>query len=392
MITQARRRAAAAAAARWITDSGVQVADRRSRVFGAFNAWYDVEEGRFQYVYPEITGYGMTALLYLNALAPEERLVEKARKAGDWTMRRAMHPCGGIRPRDHYDRRERALLFSFERHLVVTFDSGMVLFGLCDLYQATGRPGYLSAARRVGDFLALRARRKDGSFYACYNPSTGRWIDKTDKWSTQSGSYHAKCAMGLLRLARLTGERRYRDAAVGVCEWSLAQQRPNGRFVSWRAEQATHMHPHLYSAEGLLFAGLELQRPDFVTAAARAVGWSLAEQEKDGGLPCAIGERGLRNPHQRSDTLAQCLRLGALLRGRGLAPASWERPLARLEAKLLGYQRRGGPHAGGFAYGEEMNGERREHLNFWGTSFALQALRMRADAIDGKVPSLEHFV
>lgn len=385
-----KRGQAARAAERWILDSAVQV--RAGKLRGAFNAWYDLETGGFQYVYPEITGYGITNLLYFNSLEHDRKLVARAELAGDWVIRRAMHPCGGIRPRDHYDRRERALVFSFERQLVVTFDSGMVLFGLTNLFEATGKKGYLAAARRVGDFIARKAQRRDGSLYACFNPVSRTWIDKPDKWSTQSGSYHAKVAMGLLHLARLTGERLYRDSAVGVCEWSLKTQKPSGRFVSWRTENATHQHPHLYSAEGLIWAGLELERPDFISAAVRAVEWSLSEQDQTGGLPCAVGDRGLRNPHQRSDTLAQCLRLAAIFRARGLAPKTWEPKLAKLEKRLLSLQRLSRPHAGAFRYGEEMSGERREHLNYWCTAFAQQALRMREDAASGRVPGVQFFV
>lgn len=385
-----KRREAARAAERWIVDSGVQV--RAGKLRGAFNAWYDLETGGFQYVYPEITGYGITNLLYFNSLEHDAKHVARAELAGDWVIRRAMHPCGGIRPRDHYDRRERALVFSFERQLVVTFDSGMVLFGLTNLFEATRRKAYLTAARRVGDFIAGKAQRRDGSLYACYNPLKREWIDKPDKWSTQSGGYHAKVAMGLLHLARLTGEKKYRVSAVGVCDWSLKTQRPSGRFVSWRTENATHQHPHLYTAEGLLWAGLELERADYVAAAVRAVEWSLSEQDETGGIPCAVGDRGLRNPHQRSDTLAQCLRLAALFRSRGLGSKAWDGKLLKLEKALLRFQRAAKPHAGAFAYGEEMSGERREHLNYWCTAFAQQALQMRDDSLSGRVPSVQFFV
>lgn len=388
MTTQAKRLWAVEAARAWTLDSGIQVRDPKSHVNGAFNAWYDQESKRFQYVYPEITGYGMTTLLYLDTLKADKRLLEKAKAAGDWAIRRAIDPTGGIRPRDHYDRQERSLVFSFERHLVVSFDSGMVLFGLTNVYEATGLKAYLNAAKRVGDFMADKAQKDDGSLYACYNPSKRLWIDKPDKWSTQSGSYHAKLALGLLHLGRLTGVKKYADAAVAICDWSLKQQLPSGRFISWRSDGATHQHPHLYSAEGMIWAGLELKRADYVESAVRAVQWTLSEQDSDGGFPCAVGDRGLRNPHQRSDTLAQCLRLASIFRGRGLAPKTWERKLEKLEKRLLSFQDK----KGGFVYGEEMNGERRSHLNFWCTAFALQALHMRADALDGRAPDVRYFV
>lgn len=386
-----KRLDAIAAAKRWIIRSGIQIQAPRSAANGAFNAWYDAEERRFRYAYPEITGYGITALLYLNSLRADPVLIKKGCLAGDWVIRRALHPCGGIRPRDHYDRQERSLVFSFERQLVVAFDSGMVLFGLMTLYDATRRRVYLNAARRIGDFL-LKAQRGSGLFYACYNPARKVWIDKPDKWSTQSGSYHAKLALGLLDLQRLTGQEKYRRGTLKACRAMLMLQLPSGRFLSYRSDKSTHMHPHLYSAEGMLMAGLTLKRPDLMHSAARAVRWTLSEQLPDGGLPCLVGERGLRNLNQRSDVLAQTLRLGALCYGLGLLPKSVLPSLAKLERKLRTYQVKTSLQKGGFRYGQELNGECREHVNFWCTAFALQALAMHEEVRSGRTPDHDFFI
>lgn len=375
------------AVTRWVDRSGVQVP--RGPLAGAFNAWYDLEAGRFAYVYPEITGYGITTLLYLDG----EGRLGRARKAGDWVIRRAIHPGGGIRPRDYFERQERSPLFAFEKHLAVSFDSGMVLFGLTNLFAATAHRPYLKGALKVGSFLADHAQKKDGWFHACLVPGQKGWEEKLDKWSAQSGPFHAKLALGLIHLGQVSGEPRFIRAGAKACARSLKAQRPDGRFVCYRADGSTHMHPHMYSAEGMLWAGLELGRPAFVRSAAKAAAWSLSVQEKDGGMPCRAGERPeQRNRNQRSDTLAQVLRVATVTRALGALPSSAAPAMARLERKLLTYQKAGAPQAGGFRYGAEMNGEARSHVNFWCSAFALQALAMRREAAAGKVPSVKLFI
>jgi hypothetical protein len=386
-----RRVSALALAERWMLDSGVQVPGR-SPSAGAFNAWYDFESRRFQYVYPEITGYGITALLDIRSRHGGRGLLKRAEAAGDWVIRRAMHPCGGIRPRDAYERQERSAVFAFERRLVVTFDSGMVLFGLTNLHEATGKTKYLNAARRVGDFLVDKAQKRDGSFHACYEPSRKRWIHHRDKWSTQSGPYHAKLALGLLDLGRLTGRAKYIHAAQRVCDWAVKGQTSSGRFICYEEDGSTHLHPHLYSAEGLLCAGLTLGRRDYLRSAARAVSWALGQVKTNGGLPCRVGARTVINANERSDTLAQTLRLGAACVSLELLTASETAKLSLLERRLLSYQRLKSPQKGGFYYGREMNGEGRDHVNFWCTAFALQGLAFREDVSRGRSVRCEFFV
>ena len=387
-----RRVQALALAERWVLGSGVQVSGR-GRSAGAFNAWYDFESHRFQYVYPEITGYGITTLLYIRARHGGNDLLEGAKAAGDWVIRHAMHPCGGIRPRDYYERQERSAVFSFERNLIVTFDSGMVLFGLTNLYEATGKTLYLNAARRVGDFLLDRAQKRNGSFHACYEPARRRWIHHPDKWSTQSGPYHAKLALGLLHLGRLTGRAKYARAAERTCDWTLKAQRHSGRFVCYQEEGSTHLHPHLYAAEGLLGAGLSLNRNDFLRSAARAVCWALGQVKANGSLPCRVGAHAAdANTNERSDILAQTLRLGAACSGLGLLPAAQTGTLAQLERRLLSYQRLKAPQKGGFYYGREMSGESRDHVNFWCTAFALQGLAFHEDVARGRSVGCELFI
>ena len=48
----------------WLVNSGIQ--NTKGDEIGGFNAWYDLGANEYSYVYSEITGYGITTLLFLN--------------------------------------------------------------------------------------------------------------------------------------------------------------------------------------------------------------------------------------------------------------------------------------------------------------------------------------
>lgn len=367
----------------WILTSGIQVRDPADPTWGAFNAWYDLDLERPRYVYPEITGYGITTLLFLNDLKPDRHILELARIAGDWASQRAIVECGGVRPRDHYERSERDAMFYPDHEVVVTFDSGMMLASQTNLFEKTQSLSYLESAAKIADFIVDRAQNKNGTLKALFDVEKNRWVEKLDKWSIQPGPYHAKLAIGLLHMHHLTSKKRYLTSAERLCRATLKMQQASGRFITIPKTQTTNMHPHLYAAEGLIVAGVSLSNKTFLKSAANAVRWSLSQMLPDGGLPCEVSPKK-KNTNVRSDTVAQCLRLASMLYALGELPAGQLPRLAKLEAKLLRHQWPDGKQAGGFLYGQEATGARRHHLNFWCSAFALQALDYYQEYVNDK--------
>lgn len=357
----------------WIVSSGIQNASGNDA--GGFNSWYDITAGDYPYVYSEITGYGITTLLFLQDCFRADFL-ERAESAGEWIMGEAAHPSGGVKTR-----RYRVLLkehekYSFDSEIIYTFDCGMVLYGMVNLYKVSKKEKYLDFSKKLADFLLRDTLRGDGLFYASYNPSTGEKEDSDAKWSSQSGSYHAKLALGLIDLFEVTDNAAYRDAALRLSEGALKFQDKSGRFVTSRKDNSTHLHPHSYSAEGLLYAGLFFNRKDFIRSAADAVKWALDGQMPGGEIP-KFFDGGKFVPYARTDIMAQTLRLATVVSGLGLLGGDYNVRTARLREKLLEFQYSGSDRQkGGFYYGFTLKGEKPAHLNSWCSMFALQALIM----------------
>ena len=340
----------------WLLHSGIQSTSGDTK--GGFHSWYDGQG--YPYVYPEITGYGITTLLYLNQLNLDKIFTERAELAASWLVNQAIHPCGGVRGYD------------WRKGFVYTFDTGMVLFGIAHLYNETRKEKYIECARRLGDFL-LGMQKSDGGFYAYFDPKKQEKVDIPDRWSKQAGAYHAKLALGLLKLFEITGDKRYKEGTYKLGEYALTLQQPDGRFVTFKKGGGTHIHPHCYAAEGLLFAGRYLSEPEFEEAARKATEWSFGNQMENGGVPSVyyLGKRVERL--ERVDGLAQVLRLGLLT-----LDDSYRDRLAKLAERLSSFQNQSGDAAqrGGFRYGSDGEGNRPDCVNSWCTMFALQALKM----------------
>ena len=375
----------------WLLNSGIQNENGNSR--GGFNSWFDLIQQNYSYVYSEITGYGVTSLLYLSKYFGEEFYIDKAIAAYKWLKDKALDESGGIRTRDYFVDMDDASHYSFDSNNLYAFDNGMVLYGIVNLYKKTKNERILLFAVQIADFLIDNMKKDDGMFYAVYNSETGKKTDIADKWSTQSGSYHAKLALGFTDLYEITNNKAYKDAALGVCNASLDFQDDSGRFITNRADNSTHLHPHSYSAEGLLYTGDRFGRTDFIESAKRAVKWSLSLINQDGGIPKKFSGTEFINFY-RSDILAQTLRLGSLFFSLGELGEEEIISLEKLRRCLVKFQYKSEDRQdGGFYYGYTLDGSKKDHLNSWCTMFALQGLIMYDEnIIKRNTKNLECFV
>lgn len=336
---------------------------------GGFYSWFDLPSRSYPYLYSEITGYGITALLFLETFFKNDALVAKAEKAAEWLAKEALHPCGGVLTRIYND--ESAVDGSspyFKRENIFFFDTGMALFGVASLYKRTANEDYLSLSRRLADFMLNKMLKEDGSAAPIYNTDSGRCIEDGDKWSNQPGAFHAKAAMGLFLLSEITGEKKYHDAALGLCEYALANQDASGRFITDKSSKTTHLHPHSYAAEGLWYAGTQCGVEKFREGSLKAAEWAIGKVTATGVNELYDPQTDRFNDFQRCDILAQVLRLGMIF--------SLKDKMGILRERLLSYQYEGGEQRqrGGFIY---FKGE--PHLNSWCSMFALQALALSDD-------------
>jgi len=370
----------ALAAAQWLLESGIQDKGPDRSTAGGVNAWYDLKSASYSFIYGEITGYAVNAYLFFHAATGKDAYLAAARRAADWLLLNSYPSLPLVRNRVN----QPGFQVSYYDNWVFSFDQWVIVYGLACLAQVLGSGPYLERARALADFLLGKTARPDGSFYPVYDVEKKTVEAKGDKWSRQSGGFHAKALMALEKLRALTGETKYGAAAEKLAAWTLGVQQKDGRFITQDNEGSTHLHPHIYTLEGLLSIGLAQNNKSWIDAAERGIRWVLQHQNTDGGVYSFVKD-GNFVPFIRADILAQALRVGAALRQNGCLEGA-DNALQRLRQKLLSYQIVRGPQQGGFLYGQEQDGTIHYHVNAWVTMFAAQALAVadagQADAYD----------
>jgi hypothetical protein len=153
--------------------------------------------------YPETSGYIIATLLEYARHAGDDRFAARAARLGDWEIE-IQAPNGGV-------------FSSPILRQTRVFNTGQVVLGWCSLYEYGRDARYLDAAIRAGDYLIAEQE------------SDGTWTKDT---YCGARTYHARVDWALLRLARLSDEPRFAEAAAKNLRWVLAQQRGNGWFAN----------------------------------------------------------------------------------------------------------------------------------------------------------------
>ncbi|MGB7930917.1 MAG: thioredoxin domain-containing protein [Gammaproteobacteria bacterium] len=102
-------------------------------------------------------------------------------------------------------------------------DYAALTAGLLGLYEANGAPRWLASARRLADRMLERYQDADhGGFYRSA-ASSGVWLREKQVSDGASLSVNGVAIQALLALGRVTGDRRYADAARRAALWAATQ-------------------------------------------------------------------------------------------------------------------------------------------------------------------------
>jgi len=228
--------------------------------------------------YPETTGYIIPTFFKLAKYFKDDDFYDRALIMGEWLLSRQLENGGFIGGR--VDRPSGILVF----------DSGMILIGLITLFKEVKEGKYISAAKKVGDFL-IKAQKN------------GKWV----KYSLNNipHSYHSRVSWALLQLYQVTNEEKYKNAACKNLEYIIKQQKENGWFFqcSFLHNYPPLTHTIAYTVRGILEAGLILNNSQYIKSAVKTANVLLKlfnenkilygnydeEWKKKGNHSCLVG-------------------------------------------------------------------------------------------------------
>jgi hypothetical protein len=347
--------------AAWLLGGGTQIraGAHSGGIVGAFDA-----DGLARYLYPEITGY---YLQWLASLATRttcsDALSERARAAQRWlaaTITEDDAPPTRVYLRgEHRDWRNSA---------VFCFDLAMVLRGLAAATAQRLIDADIKLVTAVCVWLD-RMIASDGEFDACLVMPRGAAV--TDRWSTRRGAFLSKAASGMIVAGTvLPIPDRILRAAQATFAASLQ-----------RAQQMPHedTHAFLYTLEGVLAAGNDLQARTALPMLTQQFAWLLDRAAATG----YVSESAIDGGIIRLDVIAQTLRVAVRL---AVAEVGQRRPvLDRLERTLIAHVQANG--ALPFAVRCEPTS-----WSVWGAMFAEQALAWRRMVDSGAIASFDPYL
>ncbi len=346
----------------WFLHSGIHERN------GGVARYYRADQQRSLAVSTEITGYAVSALVYLHAIAKDEPdiYLERATAAARFLARAA------------WDAKTRTMPFELDPPaFTYFFDCGIVVRGLLAAWRATGTEEFLNVAAAVGQSMASDFAAENDYHPILSLPEKRPLEREAQRWSRSSGCYQLKSAMAWWDLAEATGDQRFRELYDGVLESSLQTY---GGFLPGHPEPMKVMdrlHPALYFLEGLLPRAGEPR-----CAAALRTGIASVAQHLHDIAPEFV----------RSDVYAQLLRIRLYADWAGAVPL--DREAARPEAeKLATFQSSDSDPRidGGYCFGRR-GGACIPHVNPVSTAFALQALALWEASRTGEAQPHRHML
>jgi uncharacterized protein YyaL (SSP411 family) len=251
-----------------------------SKAFSLVHGW--------QPPYPETTGYIIRTLLDYARRTGQSEYFERAQQMGDWELD-VQNDDGGVM--------EGTL--SGPRRPSIVFNTGMVIHGWVDLYEAGSNSAYLDAAERAGSFLVA------------HQDDDGAWRGQVE-YSRIPHTYNSCVAWALLRLADATGEGRFRTAALRQLNWVLSMQGDDGWFEAcvFKPGMLPSTHGIGYTLSGLLESYCSSGREAYLSAVVKTSEVLIRRLAVFGWLPGSFARSW--EPAARYECLTGNAQLGAV--------------------------------------------------------------------------------
>jgi hypothetical protein len=369
----------------WLMSSDIRIKNGHNK--GALYGWKNLNPVSFPFIYSEITGYAITSFCWLYSELGNLAALKAAKECSEWIIKNRRSYLLVARPSVPNVSNNISNMF-------YSFDNGMIMIGLLNLYKITKDSTLLFFAERLAK--ALIERFFDGEKFTprldeAYNPINSDNNDSEDsvvKWSTISGAYHSKLSMGLLELSIVTSNSSYALVSDSVCDYAKRLQKSSGQFITNPGSDIVYLHPHLYACEGLIYSGLKQSNDSHYTAGLEGIKWAVDQL-------CSCSAKGLRRDTRKesveqSDCTAQLLRLLTLTRFKLKSTINTfvlDNAIERLHSRLLDFYIPAGQGKGGMRYQLTL-----DSACSWCTMFSMQALGIWNKGNSRKKEWIDYFI
>ena len=334
------------AAGRWFLHSGIQESS------GGVARYYRSDLGQNAPVSTEITGYSVSALLFLHERTGQAEYLDAALRAARFLTRAAWDAKLNTFPFEHSTNGDR------RRALAYFFDCGIIVRGLLGAWRVSNESEFRDTAIAAGrammqDFQAAHA------IHPILDLPAKQPLDYEPRWSASPGCYQLKSAMAWQELFEATGAMEFFRAYESAVAAALANDYDFLPGETNREKVMDRLHAYAYFLEGL---APMLHRSDCAHAFREGIDRAAAYLGEIGPL------------FARSDVYAQLLRARLLGEASGVIPLDHAAAAQEAsQAATFQVSSRDGRVAGGFLFGRKC-GEAMPLVNPVSTAFCVQAL------------------
>lgn len=225
---------------------------------GAYRAYYSkYKKGP---LYPEITAYAISLCCILYKRTKQTIFLDRAEKCAKYLM--SINENGGVR--------------GCTDIFLYTFDTGVLISSMFDLYGISEKDIYLNAANKSLKWLCSHW---NGKRFAAINKAP-----VSREWYHVPSVHLAKLAIPLIKASIYLGDQHYKEMAFKLLNWYEGLQSGNGRFIVNEDKNKTMVHPHCYATEGFLYAYHHSKNRKYLEIIKKSIDWLSISQNPDGSF------------------------------------------------------------------------------------------------------------
>lgn len=348
----------------WLFNSDLVINDQNNKNCGAVHSYFDESQNKFGFLYPEITGYFLSTLRFLNSIEKNDIYIDYGKKSANWLLS-LYDKYGGIIQGIH----------NLEPKLLsYSFDTAICAKGLLDYYLFSNDEKFLNFAKKLITETIDQSIESDGTIKPYKNLINNNFEENKNVWYMQYGCLHIKIAIPLLQLYSITKDETLLKKSNLICKSIIKFQNFDGNIFLHPGNKITNLHTFCYALEGLLYAYYVTKNKDYLENCINSIHWALKHISDDGSIELWF------NSKYRSKAaypIAQLIRLILLIEK--ISKNEFKNYKNRLLSFLINFQssNKNINSKGGFYeeyYKSLFSWKKRKKINSWTSMFALQAL------------------
>ena len=350
----------------WILNSGLVITNEQNENSGGVYSFFDHNNQKYGFLYPEITGYSVSAFCFLYHVENEEKYIKLAKTSCDWIIDLFKKYGGIIQGLDNENDSRKQFAYSF--------DTAICAKGLLDYYNLTQDERYLRSSKNLVKWLE-NAISEHGTILPYMELKSKEFKESDEVWYKKWGCFHIKTSIAFVQLYKITNEDNYMDYAQKICNTYTKFQNIDGSFSLNENSKVINLHTMSYALEGLFYVYNITKNNEYLQSVEKGLDWCANQIADDGSISLWFNSK---YKSKAVYPIAQIIRL-MILFDKFHNENKYLKNILKLRSFMISLQANNNNQnvKGGFYeefYKSMFGWKKREKLNSWGSLFAMQAL------------------